>query len=466
MNKKAENILKIQLKTLTIEDLGFWKPKKVLCNVDYEKVVHVFVERIKGEMICLRYFCFNPIKSELSEVARLYADKKDKYFYIKDLESKEFCLADCEEKYWFLCSTKTIFDKDSSFKGTILDYYKNILSQFEDYRHSLILWALICIPSAELFFKQGLEYYIIKFLDNNIFADFKEFLKEECGYFDLSKKSAKAILGINDFQIKIINSIEKQMYKPLQCNNTFYESVPILKFTKNILGKDDISSLSDTQSEKLLSFLSLDSDKMPMYDILFLLTKLYSITVFSFIDKLMHLYERGSYFTICDYRDSLKMIDDMEASDIFDPHFETAAEITHLHYLTTEVYNERKSFFESKKIEKRADTWKKFEYADSDFSVVAPKTADDIAKEGITLHHCATSYIERVADGKTNIVFIRKNTSLEKPFFTVEITNYNTIQQVHGFGNRNADTEPGLTEFVEKWAASKHLLLNNINQIR
>ena len=95
-----------------------------------------------------------------------------------------------------------------------------------------------------------------------------------------------------------------------------------------------------------------------------------------------------------------------------------------------------------------------------------PTKAEDIANEGVKLHHCVKSYIRRVADGETNIVFIRKNTDLEKPFFTVEITNDNTIQQVHGFGNRNADTEPSLTEFVEKWAKDKKLVLSNINKVR
>ena len=106
------------------------------------------------------------------------------------------------------------------------------------------------------------------------------------------------------------------------------------------------------------------------------------------------------------------------------------------------------------------------EYVDNDFSVVAPKEAEDLANEGIKLHHCVKSYIGRVANGETNIVFIRENTDLEKPFFTVEITNDNTIQQVHGFGNRNANAEPGLTEFVEKWAKDKNLMLHDINKIR
>jgi hypothetical protein len=63
-------------------------------------------------------------------------------------------------------------------------------------------------------------------------------------------------------------------------------------------------------------------------------------------------------------------------------------------------------------------------------------------------------------------MFIRKNDELDKPFFTVEITNDNSIQQVHGFGNRNADTENGLVEFVKKWAKERKLKLTNFNKIR
>ena len=76
------------------------------------------------------------------------------------------------------------------------------------------------------------------------------------------------------------------------------------------------------------------------------------------------------------------------------------------------------------------------------------------------------AYVERVAGGATNIMFIRKKDEPNKPFFTVEVTNQKMIAQVHGFANRNADTEPLLTEFVEEWAKKKGLTVGTINMVR
>ena len=73
---------------------------------------------------------------------------------------------------------------------------------------------------------------------------------------------------------------------------------------------------------------------------------------------------------------------------------------------------------------------------------------------------------DKVADGQTNIMFIRKKDKIDDPFFTVEVSNTGTIEQVHGFANRNASTEPGLTEFVKKWAEKRKLKLTNFNKVR
>ena len=104
-----------------------------------------------------------------------------------------------------------------------------------------------------------------------------------------------------------------------------------------------------------------------------------------------------------------------------------------------------------------------YEHEDHDFCVVIPKGPEDLVVEGVQLSHCVKSYIDRVSDGRTNIVFIRKKEEPWKPFFTVEVTNDRVVAQVHGLANRNADTEPGMLEFVHQWAKSKRLRIGAIN---
>ena len=65
---------------------------------------------------------------------------------------------------------------------------------------------------------------------------------------------------------------------------------------------------------------------------------------------------------------------------------------------------------------------------------MVPEDLFSIREEGHTLHHCVANYTSDVADGKTIILFIRRNTDLTKPFYTMEVTD-DIIRQCQGFGH-------------------------------
>ena len=78
-----------------------------------------------------------------------------------------------------------------------------------------------------------------------------------------------------------------------------------------------------------------------------------------------------------------------------------------------------------------------------------------ITKEGVYLHHCVGGYINRVAEGRTNILFLRKNEEIDIPFFTIEVNNHNEIIQIHGLYNRWLGNEPDAVKFVIDWIHEK-----------
>ncbi len=51
---------------------------------------------------------------------------------------------------------------------------------------------------------------------------------------------------------------------------------------------------------------------------------------------------------------------------------------------------------------------------------VLPGGEDDLKAEGQALHHCVATYAGRVEKGETLIVFIRKESEPDKPYFTME----------------------------------------------
>lgn len=80
--------------------------------------------------------------------------------------------------------------------------------------------------------------------------------------------------------------------------------------------------------------------------------------------------------------------------------------------------------------------------------IVYPATPDDVVKEGHALHHCVGSYTERVAEKECIILFLRKCSEEEKPFYTVEVRNQKAVQ-VRGKGN--CSMTPEVKSFIAAW---------------
>ncbi len=60
--------------------------------------------------------------------------------------------------------------------------------------------------------------------------------------------------------------------------------------------------------------------------------------------------------------------------------------------------------------------------------IVVPSGAADLKAEGAALHHCVGTYVDRVAKGETNILFIRKAEDPDTPYFTLEYRDGKVIQ--------------------------------------
>lgn len=55
------------------------------------------------------------------------------------------------------------------------------------------------------------------------------------------------------------------------------------------------------------------------------------------------------------------------------------------------------------------------------YKIVLPKCGQDLVTEGAKMHHCVGSYVNRVTNGETLIVFVRKEQDLNKPYITAQI---------------------------------------------
>jgi len=104
-----------------------------------------------------------------------------------------------------------------------------------------------------------------------------------------------------------------------------------------------------------------------------------------------------------------------------------------------------------------------YSYKTEEYMIIPPKDMKDLFEEGRKLNHCVGSYSDRIVEGKTCIMFIRKTDEPDKPYFTIEINQSNSyVVQLRANSNRciNHGTEKELVKFLREWAKKKGVALN------
>ena len=89
------------------------------------------------------------------------------------------------------------------------------------------------------------------------------------------------------------------------------------------------------------------------------------------------------------------------------------------------------------------------EYAERDLLLRQPESIEEIAHEGKVRSHCVGGYAERHAKGITNILFLRRKSEPDKPFYTVEVSEKGKILQCYGKCNCLASEE--IKEFIQRY---------------
>lgn len=123
-------------------------------------------------------------------------------------------------------------------------------------------------------------------------------------------------------------------------------------------------------------------------------------------------------------------------------------DIKKAHDDATKKFNAIKLELESKSYEAIYQELKKLEFMDNDLRIIVPKNLNEILQEGKDQNHCVGSYVDRVAQGKTAILFIRHATSPLEAYYTMEYQG-GKIVQIRGKHNKDATKE--VAEFTQAW---------------
>ncbi|MDR2558889.1 MAG: PcfJ domain-containing protein [Oscillospiraceae bacterium] len=100
----------------------------------------------------------------------------------------------------------------------------------------------------------------------------------------------------------------------------------------------------------------------------------------------------------------------------------------------------------------------KYGFSSEEFVIISPKNLNEIVKEGHKLRHCGGRYAENAGEKKTVIMFLRRITCTDIPFFTIEIKG-NELIQCRGL--RNCSMTDEVKSFIQIYKKS---VLQNVKR--
>lgn len=278
-------------------------------------------------------------------------------------------------------------------------------------------WSKYSIPSA-----WGVENYLEEYLKCSLLERFAklgmfslacEFARWDYKDINLKEKEMHKILGITKDKYRILASVTNpspSLYKCLKSNNT-----------RKVYTKEEYEFVNSVcksadQMERTFNLLNIVSYKK--------------------FSRYIRDKEVDMYLDYIDMCRKLKW--DLKNSFVLFPKNLKAA-----HDEAMTLYKDKKEAINLRAInELLPKIAEKFEFEFKDLVIIVPKDAKEYIKESQTLHNCISrNYMNKMADMKCYIVFIRKADAIDKPYFAMEISKDLEVVQVRGMNNCSANEE-------------------------
>lgn len=395
---------------------------------------------------------------------------------------------------------------EDMFKFKRLFYISSIIndSDIMTKTNSLILriiYTLRC-PTIEQFYKAGYKYIANYLMSVSAKSDVEHLF----GYKKYSKSaSIYELSGMNKYQLKLVDKMFEEKKKNPNSPTYIYGGLTytprcVIETVRFVAGVKNLSSITDKDSDFYFSMAKrMNNVRSDYFDFLYFVEANNSVYTYYRIKngwrcmnkerrikpltpeqnekdrknllKLMRLQEKTDkkglnedvFRIFSDTLNLFKQISNTNRPDIDLYACKDVNELHRYHNMLIEINitdKEARNKEEQERLNKLAaklydQRKEKFEYADDNFSIVVPEEMNKITKEGVYLHHCVGGYISRVAEGRTNILFLRKNENIDIPFFTIEVNNHNEVIQIHGLYNSWLGNEPDAVKFVIDWIHEK-----------
>lgn len=376
---------------------------------------------------------------EITEVGRIVTDRNESSFYF--LINNRFCVDRKPDLFFF---DFTICGSDD-LSGTLIEHICKGSLVFNSVKICMSLQS----GAFENLWKMSMNNIIEYILDDSDYTGIDIKLKDAFGNLNYDAKSFSKMIGFPYMHLKIIDSHK--------------EIIPYCSTLKLLLGEETIKSMNhqkfQTIVEKILEAFDTIGIKpdsaSPFNDYLSSCIETFGVRNFEgYINNIIN--KNVTWKNVRTYTDYINLIHDFHLKQYGFKWKVKQEKLQELHQRAVDIANlitaeedekEYGSQFKSVR-----SNMKRYEYKGDSISVIVPESITDIVKEGQKLGHCVRTYISKLINGETNILFIRKNSDLQTPYYTLEIRN-ETIRQCHGMQNKNPDRD--LDTFLKKYAAEK-----------
>lgn len=476
--KKANNTQKVidflMSKEAALPDKQ--KTDVLITFMDIVKINGPFEPVLKAKNVCAIRTFYQMPKEDPVEIARVFVIDKNKTMAckIEDGEGFPMAMSDRAEHWNFPVIG---FDKDNLI-GTKLEYMGDVLENMEPEDAGILAYMFLKSPIFELMSKNGMMGFVKSAIKQfgKMGGSIKELISCSLG-IEATASNLKEV-GFSAPQLKYLTKYSNlAVYRPWAKNEWAKGFFLFLRDLYEGCSGQKINTLDQRSFERLADMLaevweasdkssdSSNDDFINFFKDSFHNWGLANILVFYETHK-ERIISNNQITISASLVDYVSMVKKTGTSRDFKLKYKDKDELRTKHNNVMVVYELRKDEIRRQEIEKALEEERGYEYDDkkSPWVVIAPKETEEIIQEGLVLNHCVASYCEKVINRDTNILFIRNRENVSVPFFTMEVTKYGDIRQVHGVNNDCVRTVEGLRAFVDKYAKKKKFKILDIDK--
>lgn len=367
-----------------------------------------------------------------------------------------------------------------------LSYIADMVSTFPENSRLGRIITILRNPVAEQLYKAGYVHIAKDLLVDN---EFNKHIKNIFGECNLKEKNLFAKFGVNKAQMDILEEYFKAK-ENYNSSGSYYSrdyGFRSIEMIKSLFETKDISHIDEETFRNLVGMINMMGrssysvnirEQFGLPEHLGYNTQ-QQIKIWLKLYRIALKYQKNGGFSSNSrdnnvfylLRDTISVYNKFPES--MRPAFDIAkvdsySDVVRLHDGITNLYNAMRTEImdannkeKEEKMRKLDEKRKKvFEAEDNEFLIRLPLKLSEIVEEGSKLSHCVGGYTDRHATGSTTILFLRKKSEANKPFYTIECHGTDpkkgiTVSQIHGHCNKWLGNNPEAIPFVLRWLRDK-----------